>query len=222
MGFDTVFRFGKLIDFQIFQNASWPLRTVSDYASYKRLHSTLSAAVLSAYKLRVRAGEPKAVRELWASRDRTFLAIDFEWSERNEKSCLEWGYAAVRCGHLESLGHWPPVPDANYRKGHCIVQEYVDKVINKHCPTHPWQHPNPFPGTLSVTVKFAPKRNYHKLFRRSLFSLALTRRRDDFQFIGARGTRISGDLARMEEMKTKLPHNMFILDTATFERALFA
>jgi len=33
---------------------------------------------------------------------------------------------------------------------------------------------------------------------------------------------ISGDLARMEEMKTKLPHSMFILDTATFERALFA
>jgi hypothetical protein len=33
---------------------------------------------------------------------------------------------------------------------------------------------------------------------------------------------ISGDLTRMEEMKIKLPHNMLILDTATFERALFA
>ena len=25
------------------------------------------------------------------------------------------------------------------RKGHYIVAEYVDKVTNKHCPSHPWQ-----------------------------------------------------------------------------------
>ncbi|KAJ7916522.1 hypothetical protein B0H13DRAFT_1997548 [Mycena leptocephala] len=116
-----VYRFGEtlpqapnILQVSPFETASRHLRTVSDYASYKKLHSTLPAAVLSALKLR--------------------------WSERNEKSCLEWGYAAVRCGHLEALGHWPPVPDANYRKGHYIVQEYVDKVINKHCPTHPWQY----------------------------------------------------------------------------------
>jgi hypothetical protein len=104
-----VYRFGEtlpqapnILQVSPFETASRHLRTVSDYASYKKLHSTLPAAVLSALKLRVRAGEPKAVRELWAARDRTFLAIDFEWSERNEKSCLEWGYAAVRCGHLEA------------------------------------------------------------------------------------------------------------------------
>jgi hypothetical protein len=28
------------------------------------------------------------------------MAIDFEWSERNPNSALEWGYAAARCGHL--------------------------------------------------------------------------------------------------------------------------
>jgi hypothetical protein len=57
-----------------------------------------------------------------------------------------------------SLGVWPPVPDSNYRyvidyafyldtvaelwpssKGHYIVSEYVDKVLNKHCPTYPWE-----------------------------------------------------------------------------------
>jgi hypothetical protein len=104
-----VYRFGEtlpqapnILQVSPFETASRHLRTVSDYASYKKLHSTLPAAVLSALKLRVCAGEPKAVRELWAARDRTFLAIDFEWSERNEKSCLEWGYAAVRCGHLEA------------------------------------------------------------------------------------------------------------------------
>lgn len=26
-----------------------------------------------------------------------------------------------------------------YRKGHYIVEEYVDKVLNKHPPNHPWQ-----------------------------------------------------------------------------------
>ncbi len=30
------------------------------------------------------------------------LAVSFELSERNEKSALEWGYAAVRCAHLET------------------------------------------------------------------------------------------------------------------------
>ena len=115
-----------------FETANRHLRHVSDYATYKKIHSTLPAAILAAFKTRIRAGEPKAIRELWEKKDKTYLAIDFEWSERNEKSALEWGYAAVRCGHLEawgsifvpemdfnavhfSLGHWPPVPDTNYR-----------------------------------------------------------------------------------------------------------
>ena len=75
---------------------------MSDYSSYKKLHSTLPAALLSAFKARVRAGEPKAIKELWGKKDKTFMTIDFEWSERNEKSILEWGFAAVRCGHLEA------------------------------------------------------------------------------------------------------------------------
>ena len=89
-----------------FESASRPLRTVSDYPSYRKLFQTLPAAVLSALKQRVKAGEPKAIMELWGTkgkgRDKTFLAIDFEWSERNERSVTEWGYAAVRCGHLDA------------------------------------------------------------------------------------------------------------------------
>ncbi|KAF7326397.1 ATP-synt-DE-N domain-containing protein [Mycena venus] len=205
----------NILQVQPFETTSRPLRTVSDYASYKRLHSTLSAAVLSALKLRVRAGEPKAVKELWASRDRTFLAIDFEWSERNEKSCLEWGYAAIRCGHLEALGHWPPVPDANYRKGHYIVQEYVDKVINKHCPTHPWQYAF---GDSQV----CPKAKLPQIIQAIISSLASPDSETIPNTLVLVAHGISGDLSRMEEMKIKLPHNMLILDTATFERALFA
>lgn len=66
------------------------------------MHSTLPAALLSALKARVRAGDPKTIKELWDKKDKTFMAVDFECSERNERSVLEWGYAAVRCGHLEA------------------------------------------------------------------------------------------------------------------------
>ncbi|KAJ7159855.1 hypothetical protein C8R43DRAFT_881583 [Mycena crocata] len=198
-----------------FETNSRHLRTVSDYASYKKLHSTLPAAVLSALKLRVRAGEPKAVRELWASRDRTFLAIDFEWSERNEKSCLEWGYAAVRCGHLEALGHWPPVPDSNYRKGHYIVSEYVDKETRKHCPTFPWQYAF---GDSQV----CPKSKLPQIIQAVISSLASPDSETIPNTLVLVAHGISGDIARLNEMQVKLPHNMLILDTATFERALFA
>jgi hypothetical protein len=123
-----------------FETSSRHLRHVSDYASYKKLHSTLPAVVLSATKQRVRSGEPKALRELWEKRDKTYLAMNFEWNERNDRTVLEWGYAAVRCAHLEALAQWPPLPDTNYRKGHYIVAEHADKITNKHRPNYPWQY----------------------------------------------------------------------------------
>lgn len=83
-----------------FETTNRHLRTISDHSSYKKLHSTLPAIALTALKARVRSGDPDAIRTLWEEREKTFLAIDFEWSERNEKSCLEFGYAAVRCAHL--------------------------------------------------------------------------------------------------------------------------
>src|ERR1700722_13951332 len=85
-----------------FETTQRHLRTVSDWASYKKIHSTLPAAVLAALKARVRAGSVNDVRELWDKKDKTFLALDFQWSERNKSSCLEWGYAAMRCGDLSS------------------------------------------------------------------------------------------------------------------------
>ena len=91
-----------------FETSQRHLRNISDYAAYKKLHATLPAVVLAALKVRVRNGEPKAARELWTSKDKTFLALDFEWSERNAASCIEWGYAAVRCGHLDTSVLTPP------------------------------------------------------------------------------------------------------------------
>lgn len=84
-----------------YETSTRPLRTISDTLTYRKAHSTLSGAALVSLKTRIRAGEPKFIQQLWNSREKTFLAIDFEWSERNTSSCLEWGYAAVRCNHLD-------------------------------------------------------------------------------------------------------------------------
>lgn len=99
---ETLPQVDNMLRISPFETAQRPLRTVSDWTSYKKLHATLPAAVLSAYKARVRTGEPQAVQKLWESKDKTFLAVDFEWSERNLTTCLEWGFAAMRCGHLEA------------------------------------------------------------------------------------------------------------------------
>ena len=69
--------------------------------SYSKLYQTLPAAALSALKARVKLGEPKAIQQLWSTEQYTFLAIDFEWSERNASACLEFGYAALRCGFVK-------------------------------------------------------------------------------------------------------------------------
>jgi len=124
----------NVLKIEPFETSQRHLRTISDYATYKKLHATLPAAVLAGLKARIRSGEPRAVRDLWDKRDKAFLAIDFECSERNSSAVLEWGYAAVRCGHLDALVHhhdhfadlsphirshrlssWPPVPEDNYR-----------------------------------------------------------------------------------------------------------
>ena len=84
-----------------YETGARPLRNISDMLTYSKAHSSLSGAALVSLKARIRAGEPKFIQQLWSSREKTFLAIDFEWSERNTSSCLEWGYAAVRCNHLD-------------------------------------------------------------------------------------------------------------------------
>ncbi|RDB24462.1 hypothetical protein Hypma_008383 [Hypsizygus marmoreus] len=210
---ETLSQAPNILQVTPFETTTRHLRHISDHASYKRLHSTLPAAVLSALKTRVRAGEPKAVRSLWEGRDKTFLAIDFEWSERNEKSCLEWGYAAVRCGHLDALGHWPPNPDTNYRKGHYIIGEYVDKVVNKHCPTFPWHY-------AFGESQIAPKAKLPQIIQAVISSLASPDSETTPNTLVLVAHGIGGDLARLDEMKIKLPHNVLILDTAAYERML--
>jgi hypothetical protein len=75
---------------------------VPDYSTYKKLHSTLPAAILSALKARVKTGDPKTIKQIWEKRDKTFMSVGFQLNERNEKTILEFGYAALRCGHLEA------------------------------------------------------------------------------------------------------------------------
>ncbi|KAK7049261.1 hypothetical protein VNI00_005862 [Paramarasmius palmivorus] len=198
-----------------FETAQRRVHHLSDYTTYRKLFQTLPAAVLSAQKQRIRNGDPQAIRELWEKKDKTFLAIDFEWNERNDRTCLEWGYAAVRCGHLEAAGHWPPVPDSNYRKGHFIISEYVDKIVNKHCPTYPYAYAFGESQIISKT-KLA------QIIETTISSLASPDSETLANNLVLVAHGVSGDLARLEEMKIKIPHNMFIIDTAVFERNLFS
>ncbi|KAF8195128.1 hypothetical protein BJ912DRAFT_165492 [Pholiota molesta] len=198
-----------------FETTSRHLRHVSDYSSYKKLHSTLPAVVLSAIKARVKMGDPKTVKEIWDKRDKTFLAISFELNERNEKSVLEWGYAAVRCAHLEVLGHWPPIPDTNYRKGHYIVADYVDKVVNKYSPNYPWQY-------MFGESQVIQKTKLPQIIQSVISSLASPDSETTPNQLVLVGHNIHGGLARLDEMKIKIPHNMLVIDTMIYERALYS
>jgi len=91
------------------------MRHISELPFYKKLHATLPAAVLAAQKVRIRAGEPATIQQIWDAKDKNFLAVDFEWSEKNPNACLEWGYAALRSAHVQGSGIWPPNPRENYR-----------------------------------------------------------------------------------------------------------
>ncbi|KAF9446501.1 hypothetical protein P691DRAFT_183335 [Macrolepiota fuliginosa MF-IS2] len=196
-----------------FETTTRHLRNISDYATYRKLYSTLPAAVLAAQRTRVRAGEPKAIKELWAKREKTFLALGFVWSERNEKSCLEFGYAAVRCGHMDASGHWPPIPDTNYRKGHYVVEEYADKVINKHPPNQPWQFGE---------TQLAPKAKLPQIIQAVISSLSSPDSDTSSSTIVLIGHGTHTQLARLEEMKIKVPHNALMIDIANFEKSLYA
>ncbi|KAG6911406.1 hypothetical protein DXG01_016503 [Tephrocybe rancida] len=194
-----------------FETATRHLRHVADYATYKKLHATLPAAVLSALKARVKAGEPKALRELWNKRDKTFVAIDFEWSERNERSCLEWGYAAIIAVVVAEWAY-----GAGKVTGRPIQRrttEYVDKVVNKRFPTHPWQY-------AFGESQIAPKAKLAEIIQAIISSFASPDSETTANTLVLVAHGISGDLARLDEMKIKLPHNMLVIDTATFERVL--
>ncbi|KAF6761336.1 hypothetical protein DFP72DRAFT_1062334 [Ephemerocybe angulata] len=173
-----------------FETSQRRQRHVSDYVTYSRLHATLPAAYIAAVKARVRAGDYKVVlKELWEKRDKTFLAIDFE------------------------LGHWPPSPDQNYRKGHYIVSEYVDKIVNRHTPTLPWQYA--FGDSQVVSKTKLPD------IIETVISLASPDSETALNTLVLVAHGVQGDLARLEEMKIKLPSNMVVLDTAILERAMY-
>jgi hypothetical protein len=99
---DTLPLVDNVVKVHPFETHQRQLRTISDFSSYKKLHATLRAVYLSALKARIRLGEPRAIQEVWDLHDKTFLAVDFESSERNAATVLEWGYAAVRCAHLDA------------------------------------------------------------------------------------------------------------------------
>ncbi|KAF8515802.1 hypothetical protein BU17DRAFT_6856, partial [Hysterangium stoloniferum] len=197
-----------------FETHTRHLRTITDSASYKKLYTTLAATSLAAQKLRIKSGDLKWVCELWDKRDKTFLALDFEWSERNPSTCLEWGYAAVRCGHLDAMGIWPPVPETNYRFGHYVVAEYVDTVRNKLIPNYPREF-----GESQVV----PKAKLADIVQATITSLASpdSETTPNQLVLVVHGT--EGEVDRItSHLKIKIPHNILTIDTASLEKNLFS
>ncbi|KAH9837383.1 uncharacterized protein C8Q71DRAFT_599256 [Rhodofomes roseus] len=191
------------------------LRKISDAATYKKVHATLPAARLAAQKVRARSGEPKTIRQLWDTKDQTFLAMDFEWSERNSSTVLEWGYAAMRCSALHAANIWPPQPENNYRRGHYVVGEHVDRIINRHQPTFPWAYAF---GDSQVI----PKAQLPRVIQAIISSLASPDSETTPNSLVLVGHGLHEDLRRLQEMEIKIPHNVLMLDTASYERQLFA
>ncbi|KAI0005545.1 hypothetical protein BJV74DRAFT_805145 [Russula compacta] len=211
---DTLPVVDNVVKVHPFETHQRHLRTISDYSSYKKLHATLRAVHLSALKARIRLGEPRAIQELWDLQDKSFLAIDFESSERNVASVLEWGYAAVRCGHLDALGAWPPIPEENYRRGHYIVSEYADRARNKYNPTFPWQYA--FGESQVVSKAKIPQ-----IIQAVISSLASPDSETQVNSLVLVTHSATEDLRRLEEMKIKLPHNLLIVDVPVYEGCLF-
>lgn len=77
---------------------------ISSEVEYRKVFSILPSVQLKAQMERARKGEPGVVRDLWVARNKTFLAIDFEWSETDPSKVLEWGYAVIQCGS-DGLSH---------------------------------------------------------------------------------------------------------------------
>ncbi|KIJ53700.1 hypothetical protein M422DRAFT_73927 [Sphaerobolus stellatus SS14] len=212
-------RFGELLPvadniLQVtsFETHNRHIRRVIDAASYKKLHATLPATILAAQKARIRAGDATLIKELWNKKDRTFLAMDFEWSERNKSSCLEWGYAAVRCAHLDAIGVWPPDPEKNYRKGHYVVSEYADAQHNKRKPNHPWAFGE---------TKVIPKTKLPDIIQSIITSLiGPDSETSSNQLVLVVHGKENG-IEYMGNLNIKLPHNVITINTASFERGLF-
>ncbi|KAI9454905.1 hypothetical protein BJY52DRAFT_1282651 [Lactarius psammicola] len=211
---DTLPLVDNVVKVHPFETHQRQLRTISDYSSYKKLHATLRAVYLSALKARIRLGEPRAIQEVWDLHDKSFLAVDFESSERNAATVLEWGYAAVRCGHLDGLGAWPPIPEDNYRRGHYIVSEYSDKIRNKYNPTYPWQYA--FGESQVVSKARLPQ-----IIQATISSLASPDSETQANSLVLVTHSAAEDLRRFDEMKIKLPHNLLIVDVTVYESCLF-
>lgn len=210
---ETLPQIDNMLQVTPFETAQRHLRNVNDWTTYKKLYATLPAVALSALRARVRSGDPQAVRSLWASRDKTFLAVGFVWSERNGQTCLEWGYATVRCGHLDGLGAWPPVPGTNYRKGHYVIAEYANKIVNRLNPNYPWM----FAFGESQVI---PKAKLPRIIQSVISSLVSPDIETLANNLVLVGHGVQADIQRLEEMKIKFPPNTLVIDTATLQRTL--
>lgn len=90
----------------------------------------------------------------------------------------------------------------------------MDKVQNKRCPNFPWDYAWGESQVIS-------KAKLPQIIQAVISSLASPESETTINDLVLVGHGLSGDLARFKEMKIKLPSNVLLIDTASFERQLF-
>ncbi|KAG8883948.1 hypothetical protein FRB98_002728 [Tulasnella sp. 332] len=196
-----------------YEHSQRQLRNITDTNIYKKVYNTLPAAQFAALKNRVKIGNPKELSQLWHRREKTFLALDFEWSEKS-LVVLEMGYAVIRSAHLDASGVWPPLPASNYRKGHFIVQDHVDRIHNRIMPTFPWDYA--WGDSQLVT-----KAKIADVLQALLTSLTSPDSESLPNTLVLVAHTPQNTIDRLQDLKVKLPSNILIVDIAQYERQLF-
>ncbi|EJD50566.1 hypothetical protein AURDEDRAFT_112183 [Auricularia subglabra TFB-10046 SS5] len=192
---------------QPFETSQRHLRTISDLNAYKKLATTLPAAALSARRARVRAGDVSAIRKLWEARESVWLAVSCDVSERSG-NINAWGYAVLRAAHLEGSGIWPPNPGDNYRKGHYVVAEALErKTLHSSPRDYVWADHNIVPRAKLADIVGA--------VLSSLAGPEIESQPNSLVLVA------HGDLPGFAELKVKIPSNAFVVDTSALERQMY-
>lgn len=64
-----------------------PLRNISAYSEYKKLHATLPVVELEALKDRLRRGDERSIRKIWEGRKSNFVSLDDIQSLEKSEGC---------------------------------------------------------------------------------------------------------------------------------------
>ncbi|KAL7414729.1 hypothetical protein BDY24DRAFT_413946 [Mrakia frigida] len=182
-----------------------PLRNISAYSEYKKLHATLPVVELEALKDRLRRGDERSIRKIWEGRKSNFFM-----------GSSSVGTASMRCAQLDNAGRWLPVPETNYRRSHLIVAPYSTTSMNS-------TRPNKSDAYALGTSYVSDGDGLVKYISSIVASLAGPDSDREPNSLVLVGHNIEETLFRFHELRRSLvlPSNVLIIDVATLERNIY-